>query len=92
MQEAWVLSLGWEDPLEKEMETHFNIPFQKTPMNKGAWWATVHGGHKESDTTEDAHTTLPSFSFSHHEPLYMLFALCTWIYFFLCTWISFFFL
>ena len=22
MQETWVLSLGWEDPLEKEMATH----------------------------------------------------------------------
>ena len=22
MQESWVLSLGWEDPLEKEMATH----------------------------------------------------------------------
>ena len=22
MQEAWVRSLGWEDPLEKEMATH----------------------------------------------------------------------
>ena len=21
-------------------------------MDRGAWWATVHGGHKESDTTE----------------------------------------
>ena len=21
-------------------------------MDGGAWWATVHGGHKESDTTE----------------------------------------
>ena len=21
-------------------------------MNRGAWWATVRGGHKESDTTE----------------------------------------
>ena len=25
MQEMWVQSLGWEDPLEKEMETHSNI-------------------------------------------------------------------
>ena len=25
MQETWVLSLGWEDPLEKEMETHSRI-------------------------------------------------------------------
>ena len=22
------------------------------PMNRGAWWATVHGGHEESDITE----------------------------------------
>ena len=21
-------------------------------MDRGAWWATVHGGHKEVDTTE----------------------------------------
>ena len=21
-------------------------------MNRGAWWATVHGGHEESDMTE----------------------------------------
>ena len=25
MQETWVQSLGWEDPLEKEMETHSSI-------------------------------------------------------------------
>ena len=25
MQETWVLSLGWEDPLEKEMATHSSI-------------------------------------------------------------------
>ena len=24
-QETWVLSLGWEDPLEKEMATHSSI-------------------------------------------------------------------
>ena len=21
-------------------------------MDRGAWWATIHGGHKEPDTTE----------------------------------------
>ena len=26
MQETWVLSLGWEDSLEKEMATHSSIP------------------------------------------------------------------
>ena len=38
MQEMLVQSLGWEDPLEKEMAT------QDNSMNRGAWWATVHGG------------------------------------------------
>ena len=27
-------------------------PCLKNPMGRGSWWATVHGGHKESDTTE----------------------------------------
>ena len=34
-------SLGGEDPLEKEMATHSSIP--GNPMDRGAWWATVHG-------------------------------------------------
>ena len=25
MQETWVQFLGWEDPLEEEMATHFSI-------------------------------------------------------------------
>ena len=24
----------------------------ENPMNRGDWWATVHGGSKKSDTTE----------------------------------------
>ena len=34
-------------------------PFQyscQNPMDRGAWQATVHGGFKESDTTEHTHT------------------------------------
>ena len=41
MQETWVQFLGWEDPLEKEMATHSSI--LENPMDRGAWWATVHG-------------------------------------------------
>ena len=26
MQETWIQSLGWKDPLEEEMATCFNIP------------------------------------------------------------------
>ena len=32
MQETWVLSLGWEDPLEKEMATHSSILAWKIPQ------------------------------------------------------------
>ena len=31
MQETQVRFLGWEDPLEKEMATHFSILAWKTP-------------------------------------------------------------
>ena len=41
--ETWVQSLGWEDPLEKEMATHTSIPAWRIPMDRGAWRATVHG-------------------------------------------------
>ena len=41
MQETWVRSLGWEDPLEKEMATHSSSCLEN-PMDGGAWWATVH--------------------------------------------------
>ena len=42
----------WEDPLEKEMATHFQYSCLKNSMDRGAWWATVHGIAKELDMTE----------------------------------------
>ena len=42
MQETWVRSLGWEDPLEEEMATHSSILARKNPMDRGAWWASRH--------------------------------------------------
>ena len=41
--ETWVQSLGWEDLLEKGMATHTSILAWRIPMDRGAWWATVHG-------------------------------------------------
>jgi len=35
----WARSLGWEDPPEKEMATYSCLG---NPMDRGAWWATVH--------------------------------------------------
>ena len=43
MQETWVWSLGQEDPLEKEMATHSSYSCLENSMDRGAWWATVHG-------------------------------------------------
>ena len=49
-QEMWVRSLGWEDPLEKEMVTHYRIRAWESP------WTEEPGGlqsmgSQESDMT-----------------------------------------
>ena len=41
--ETWVQSLGWKDPLEEGMATHCSILAWRIPMDRGAWWATIHG-------------------------------------------------
>ena len=51
MQEMWVGSLIWEDPLQKGMATHSSVLALEVLMDRGACWATVHGV-KESDVTE----------------------------------------
>ena len=50
-RETWLQCLGWEDPLEEGMANHSNILAWRIPMDRGAWWATVHGIAK-SDTTQ----------------------------------------
>ena len=42
MQETWVQSLGWEDPLEEGMANHSSILAWRIPMDRGAWRAAVH--------------------------------------------------
>ena len=42
MQETRVQSLGWEDPLEEGMATYCSTLVWRLPMDRGAWWATVH--------------------------------------------------
>ena len=44
MQEAQVQSLSREDPPEKGMATHSSgKSCLGNPMDRGAWWATIHG-------------------------------------------------
>ena len=45
-EETWVQSLCWEDPLEEGMATHSSILAWRILMDRGAWWAAVHGGAK----------------------------------------------
>ena len=52
MQETCVRSLGWEEPLEKEMASRSSILAWRIPMDGGAWWTTVHRVARESDVTE----------------------------------------
>ena len=59
MQETWVPSLGGEDPLEEEITTHCSILARKNPMDRGAWWAAVHGVAK-------SWTRLSNFIFTFH--------------------------
>ena len=40
-QEIQIQSLSWEDPLEEEMATHSIILAWESPMDRGAWWATI---------------------------------------------------
>ena len=60
MWESWVRSLDQEDPLEKEIATPLQYPCLENSMDRGAWWATVHGVAKALDTTErlDFHFSL----------------------------------
>ena len=65
MQETWVLSLGWEDPLEEGMATNSSILAWRIPMDRGTWQglqsmgsqrvghdrATKHSGRKQDEPT-----------------------------------------
>ena len=43
MQETWVRSLGWEDPLKEGLATHSSILAWRIPVDRGTRQATVHG-------------------------------------------------
>jgi len=49
MQEMWVQSLGWEDPLEKEMATHCSILAWEIP------WIEEPGGLQSMGSQRAGH-------------------------------------
>ena len=52
MQETWVRSLGWEDPVEKEMATHSSILAWEISWTEKPGGLQSKGSQKESDTTQ----------------------------------------
>ena len=57
MQETWVRSLDWEDPLEKEMATHSSILAWRIP------WTEEPGGLQSTGVTK-SRTQLSDFTFT----------------------------
>ena len=53
MQETWVCSLGWEDPLEKGKAARSSILAWRIP-----WTVQSPKSQKESDTTERFNTCI----------------------------------
>ena len=49
IQETRVQFLGWEDPLDEGMATHSSILAWRISMDRGAWWAAVHGVTQRHD-------------------------------------------
>ena len=62
MQETWVQSLGWEDPLEKEMATHSSILAWKTP------WTEEPGGLQSMGSHRVGHNRVTSLHFTYLPP------------------------
>ena len=56
VQETWVRSVGWEDPLEKEMATQFSTLAWRIP------WTEEPGGH--SPWVAKSRTRLSDFRFT----------------------------
>ena len=61
MPETWVRSLGWEDPLEKEMATHSSILAWEIP------WMEEPGELQSMDRVVNSRRRLSDFTFTFHD-------------------------
>ena len=58
IQETQVWSLGWEDPWRREWHS-LQYSCLENSMDRGAWWATVHGVAKSPVGLRDKHFHFP---------------------------------
>ena len=56
MQETGAQSLGWEDPLEKEMATHFSFLARRIPWIEEPVGLQSMGSQKKKKTNHDLST------------------------------------
>ena len=47
---------GWEDALREGMATHSSVLAWRIPLDRGAWWATVHGVAKSQTQLKQLRT------------------------------------
>ena len=57
MQETWVQSLGWEDPLEKKMATHSSILAWEIPWMEEPGWLQSMGSQRVGHDRATQHST-----------------------------------
>ena len=67
-------SLGWEDPLEKEMATHSSILIWRIPWTEELEWATVHGVAKNRTRLSDF-TSLPFLTVTDNDRVSFIFCI-----------------
>ena len=56
VQETWVWSLDWDDPMEEGMATHSSILAWRFSMNRRNWQATVYEATKSWHNWANKHT------------------------------------
>ena len=60
MQQIWVQSLGLKDPPGEGNGNPLQYSCLGNPMDRGAWWATIHGAARVG---HDLETKLPPPTF-----------------------------
>ena len=76
MQEMLVQSIGWEDPLEKEMATHSSFP---------AWeiaWTEEPGKLQSMGLQRHGHDLVPNH---HHHHIQMYVCVCVYVHVCVCV-------
>ena len=62
----WIQSLGWEDPLEKEMATHFSVLAWETPQTEESGWLQSMGLQSQTELSDRTASLTLDLNFPCH--------------------------